>query len=73
MRLKDSRGRESKTLMFVTASWGAVLLKYLVADLAILGVTVPPMSTGEFGAAVALILGIWLGREWIDKGRNHAH
>ncbi len=72
-KLKYSRGRESTTLMFVTASWGAVLFKYLVADLAILSVEFPSMSTGEFGTAVALILSIWLGREWIDKGRNHAH
>lgn len=70
MALKDSRGAESKTLGFVTASWGVVLVKYMTAEMTILGVTVPDMSTGEFGAAVTLILGIWLGREWVDTKRG---
>jgi hypothetical protein len=66
--LKDSRGRQSITLVFVGASWLAVWLKFVLAGatLPVFGL-VPPMSAGEFGAATALILAIWLGREWTDK------
>jgi hypothetical protein len=65
----DSTGRESRTLFFVAASWLAVWVKYLAAGLTLpLVGTVPPMTATEFGMAVAAILGIWLGREWIKKG-----
>ncbi len=66
--LLDSRGKKSKTLAFVVVSWLVVVVKFLLA-----GVTVPvfgelpPMTGGEFAAAVAAVLGIWLGREWKDK------
>ena len=54
--IKDSRGRESTTLMFVTLSWlvvtGIFLWKGSAADIL------------NYGTAVAAILAIWLGREW---------
>lgn len=59
VRLKDSKGKESTTLTFVTVAFLAVLIKYLLG-----GIYGPEISTGEFGAAVTLILGIWLNREW---------
>lgn len=69
--LKDARGRESITLSLVVPSWAALLVKFLLAGikLPVVGV-VPPMSASEFGAATALILAIWLGREWTDKRGN---
>ena len=57
--IKDSRGRESTTLMFVTLSWlvvtGIFLWKGSAADIL------------NYGTAVAAILAIWLGREWTEK------
>lgn len=63
--LKDSRGRESTTLAFVSAAYAALLVKFVLAGatLPLFG-TVPPMSATEFGLAVAGVLAIWLGREW---------
>lgn len=64
----DSRGNESKTLVFVAISWLAVTGKFVVAGLVLgpLG-TAPAMGAGEYGAAVLAILTIWLGREWTEK------
>jgi len=59
MSIKDSRGRESTTLLFVAASWFAATSMFMwkggAADLA------------SYGLAVGAILGIWLGREWTEK------
>ena len=62
------RGRESTTLGFVSVSWGLVTLKFLFsgATLPLLGVQ-SVISLSEYSTAVALILGIWLGREWAEK------
>lgn len=66
--LKDSRGKESITLMFVSLSWWAVWVKFLFAGATIpLFGAVPPMPATEFGLATAGILAIWLSREWTDK------
>jgi len=66
--LPSVRGKQSTTLLFVSVSWAVVLVKFLVAgvNLGPLGI-MPPMGAGEFGSAVALILAIWLGREWQEK------
>jgi hypothetical protein len=66
----DARGNQSKTLMFVTISWLVVVVKFTLAgvNLGAFGV-MPMMGAGEFGAAVALILAIWLGREWTEKNK----
>lgn len=66
--MKDTRGQTSRTLTFVAASWSVVMAKYLVAgvNLGPLGVQ-PPMTALEFGGAVGMILGIWLGREYTEK------
>lgn len=66
--LKDSRGRESTTLAFVSAAYAALLIKFVLAGatLPLFG-AVPAMGATEFGLAVAGVLAIWLGREWTDK------
>lgn len=69
--MRDARGRESKTLTFVTVSWAALVAKFLAAGVALgpLG-TQPSMSGTEFGTAVAAVLAIWLGREWTEKRKS---
>jgi hypothetical protein len=71
--IKDARGRESKTLTFVTISWAALLIKFVFAGLTmpLIG-DVPLMTASEFGQAVALVLAIWLGREWTEKSKSNA-
>ncbi|MEJ1353115.1 MAG: hypothetical protein RPU13_07625 [Candidatus Sedimenticola sp. (ex Thyasira tokunagai)] len=66
--LKDSRGKKSKTLTFVTIGFAVVVLKFLFAGLELgdMG-EVPPMSGIEFAAAAAAVLAIWLGREYTEK------
>jgi hypothetical protein len=64
----DSQGRESRTFTYVSMAFLAVWVKFIAAGLTlpVLG-AVPPMSAIDFGGAVGLIMGIWLGREWVKK------
>lgn len=66
--IRDARGRPSRTLPFVAVAWAVTTLKFLVAGLSLgpLG-TAPAMGAGEYGAAMATILGIWVAREWRAK------
>jgi hypothetical protein len=65
--IKDSRGRESHTLLFVAAAAMVLVYKFAVAGTSLLGVNWPAMSASEFGMAFAGIMAIWLGREWTEK------
>jgi len=72
--IKDSRGRESHTLLFVALAALVLIYKFAVAGTAILGINWPAMSASEFGLAFAGVLAVWLGREWrVDvKGKKDA-
>lgn len=63
--MNDSRGVKSTTLSFVAVSWLAVTGKF-ISGTAGWGPE-PFMTATEYGTAVALILGIWLGREYTEK------
>ena len=64
----DTKGRESRTLKFVTISYIIMTSKFLVAGISLPYVGLqPPMSVTEYGAAAAAILSVWLGREYIKK------
>lgn len=66
--MKDARGNRSKTLPFVVIAFAAVTIKFLAGGLTLWSFgQVPDMGGGAYGAAVALILGIWLGREATEK------
>lgn len=65
--IKDSRGRESHTLLFVSLAVLVLIYKFGVAGLTVFGLTFPAMSAGEFGIAFAAVMAVWLGREWTDK------
>lgn len=65
--IKDSRGRESHTLLFVALAIVVLVYKFAVSGLTIFGLSFPAMSAGEFGLAFAGIMAAWLSREWTDK------
>jgi hypothetical protein len=68
---QDSKGRESRTLFFVAVTimflWvalGLICWKFIVAP-----IDVVPFATAiaTLCGALATVIGIWLGREWIRK------
>jgi hypothetical protein len=65
--IKDSRGRESHTLLFVALAALVLIGKFAVASTQLLGITWPAMGAGEFGLAFAGVMAVWLGREWTEK------
>lgn len=66
--IRDSRARESHTLLFVTLAVLPLIVKFSLAGLTLphFG-TMPAMAPGEYGIAFAGIMAVWLGREWIKK------
>lgn len=62
--VRDTKGRESRTLFFVAASWLLVSGRFLLSMWPPVGL---PMTANEYAMAVTMILGIWLGREWIKS------
>lgn len=64
----DGNGRESRTLLLVTLAYLAIFIKFIIAgmELPIIG-KMPLMTPTEFASSEAMIMGIWLGREWIKK------
>lgn len=66
--IKDSRGRESHTLLFVALAALTLTCKFAAAGLSVWGLgPFPPMSATEFGLAFAGVMAVWLGREWTNK------
>jgi hypothetical protein len=66
--IKDSRGRESHTLLFVALAALVLIGKFALAGLAVFGFgPLPAMGAGEFGLAFAGVMAVWLGREWTEK------
>ena len=63
-KIKDSEGRESKTLSFVTIAFVAVNARAFTVWF---GDALPPITLTEYGTSIAAILAIWLGREWVKK------
>lgn len=71
LKPKDARGRESRTLFFVSVAFAFLSIRFVLGGLqASLGdfrfeVVSTPML--DYGAAVAAVLAVWLGREFIDR------
>jgi len=61
--LRDPDGGLSKTLLMVIPAVVVLLFKFAIAGMAYNGMVAPPMSAGEFGAAFALVVGVWVARE----------
>lgn len=66
MRIKDSKGNPSTTLTFVTSAFAVVLVKFVFAGMWL----VPPMTAGEFGSAVMVIVAPWVAREFKEKWKG---
>lgn len=72
LRPRDAKGRESRTLFFVSVGFAVVTIRFALGGLgASLGdfrIEIAPTTPMlDYGAAVATILAVWLGREWINK------
>ena len=65
----DTRGKQSRTLAFVSVSWFALTVKFIAAGITVGNISTAPMTATEYGLAVAAVLAIWLGREVTDKGK----
>lgn len=69
LKPRDAKGRESRTLAFVGLTWLLMTLRFALGGLSFdaFGVTLQIAQTAmiDYGAAVAAVLAIWLGREAI--------
>lgn len=61
--MKDSRGKQSKTLPMVSACLLVLLGKFLAGG----WLDFPVITASEFGMAATGIIGAWVAREWKDK------
>lgn len=72
--VKDSKGRESMTLAFIAFSWALMTVRFIFGGMSVTLAAwrfeVAATSLLDYGAAVAAILSVWLGREWIDGKRK---
>lgn len=72
--MNDSRGRKSKTLIFVSIAFAVTTAKFAVGGVETEFVSFQEFGGGEYAAAIGAILGIWLGREYTEKvGRENAN
>jgi hypothetical protein len=67
------RGKPSRTLTMVVVSFVAMTGKFIVAGLSVKGLTFPPMTVGEYGLAIAPIIGIWATRDHYAKKQEIEH
>lgn len=62
LAVTNSRGRESRTLGFVTILFFTILIAFILSRFGI-----GDMSVLEFAGAESAVLGLWIGNEWVDK------
>mgnify|MGYP001766201495 CR=1 FL=1 len=67
----DACGRESRTLFFVTLTWLIMTARFVAGGIQFaIGPfhwEIQPAMVLDYGGAVAAILAVWVGREWISK------
>lgn len=68
---RDAKGRESRTLWFVTVTWLIMTARFLAGGI---DFTIGPVHWGiapslvlDYGGAVAAIIAVWVGREWVSR------
>ncbi len=68
---KDAKGRESRTLFFVSAAFTFMSVRFalggLGASLGYFKFEIGPTPMLDYGAAVAAVLAVWLGREFVQN------
>ena len=68
---RDARGRESRTLWFVTVTWLIMSARFIAGGIEFavgpFHWTVQQSMVLDYGGAVAAILAVWVGREWARK------
>jgi hypothetical protein len=75
---RDVSGRESRTLFFVGVSilimWGRFMLGGLSVSWGPINFEVASTPMVDFGAALAMVIAVWVGREWVrtTKGKTDA-
>lgn len=73
---RDSRGRESRTLWLVAVTWAIMTARFIAGgiDFTVGPVhwSIAPSLVLDYGGAVAAIIAVWVGREWVArKGGDH--
>lgn len=66
---RDSKGRESRTLWFVTVTWLIMTIRFIAGGIEFaIGPfhwSVQPSLVLDYGGAVTAILLAWVGRDWV--------
>lgn len=69
--VKDSKGRESRTLAFVTVTWFIMTARFIAGGIEFtvgpVHWSVAPSLVLDYGGAVAAILAVWVGRDWVKR------
>lgn len=67
----DSRGRESRTLWFVTVTWLVMTARFVAGGIEFtvgpVHWVIAPSLVLDYGGAVAAIIAVWVGREWVSR------
>lgn len=74
LRPRDARGRESRTLSFVIVAFSLMTLRFVLGgldfDFGAFHYAVASTHMVDYGAAVAAVIAVWVGREWVDAKRE---
>lgn len=70
----DSRGRESRTLWFVTVTWLIMTARFVAGGIEFtvgpVHWSIAPSLVLDYGGAVAAVIAVWVGREWVTRGNQ---
>ena len=68
---RDSKGRESRTLWFVTVTWLMMTARFIAGGIEFavgpLHWSIAPSLVLDYGGAVAAVIAVWVGREWVAR------
>lgn len=74
LKPRDASGRESRTLAFVGITWLIMVVRFaaggLIFEWGPIKFHVETALMLDFGGAVAAVLAIWVGREWVRKEKS---
>lgn len=71
---RDSKGRESRTLWFVTVTWVVMTARFMAGGIEVVvgpvHWSVAPSLVLDYGGAVAAVIAVWVGREWVTRSQH---